>query len=481
MDHPTIRDLPGQVRGAGRTQCFKPNAHADALVIKSDISTAAPPSLPRRTLACMTGRYTLVLTDPVTGRRRAVRWRCLSWRCKACRPLVARRDRQRVLSALRKRDHWIYVVLTIPHPRAYRLATASWNRLRLALNRNYGPVEYVATWERSQQGYPHLNLLVHSIDMKETWLLDDGVTLRRQLQAMATKRGFGWKTHVGDRLVLPSGFARIANYLTKTSTSRDHSKVVDWYDDTGESNEFYDDSGVELDEPCRDCEFGECERHRVEEEETQVPWDAPNHFRRLSASQGLLPLSRKGDEEGELVLGPFELYEARLALENELKNTKLVPEVQGEPSSAENENVPDMSVQLAKKAWIAELELLAAELPAVSPPIDVKERSNESLPAECRSPSAAKLVKRKKSFLRAFFSAVVPMVRTPALWILDRLENAFATPVGDGYLLVDDEGTIPARYRRVFFKVLGLQPGWRLEVNPVQTTTSVPGSEVQGA
>ena len=204
------------------------------------------------------------------GPVRASPFRCRSWRCRRCSWQVARDDYRRVEHAALSRPWWLYVVLTFDPSRwssaweAYLGASRLWDkRLRRRLERSYGRLDYLQTWERTRRGWPHVNLLLRSESLQdhvrtlpERWRrIDEGdhgrgrlahwTGFRRELAPMAEGSGFGrrvWVEIVDSR-------EAVAAYLVKVAEEFSRSSFKDG---------------------------------------DQRPLGAPPHFRRLRASRGLL-------------------------------------------------------------------------------------------------------------------------------------------------------------------------------------------------
>jgi hypothetical protein len=195
-------------------------------------------------------------------------------------------------------------VLTLPgHDRdisiweRYRRAGQRWDgALRKRLQRRYGRVLYLQTWEQHRDGTPHLNVVLGGDSLMEDV---DGQgyspprwskTKRRSVAAPRWRRwwreqaiacGFG-KVTWAERLWSPSEGAErpadgLAAYLVKLAHSLD---LVD-----GRRNPL-------------DASAGELTRSDAKE---QTPIAAPKGFRRLRSSQRLLPpREAKGEYSGTI-------------------------------------------------------------------------------------------------------------------------------------------------------------------------------------
>ncbi len=221
----------------------------------------------RYVAACEQKAWTLVTwpkTDP--GKRQLTRFRCRSWRHEGeCREWKGAQDFTRCREGIRSRSGWTYVVLTFDpkdwpgQAAAYRWAGTLWNRLRLALTRRYGRIEYIQTWEATKKGWPHVNILFHNPAIAAAgWK-----RFRRVLGALAVRAGFGrvlWAEPMRDADAMAGYLVKLARELTGAARK------------------------------------------------DQVPVDAPRHFRRLRASRGLLPpVFHNPEIAGELKQKPLEV------------------------------------------------------------------------------------------------------------------------------------------------------------------------------
>lgn len=179
----------------------------------------------------------------------------------------------------------MYCVLTFArdsfdgdYARAYRGMLHSWAQLRKRFVRQWGKIEYVCVAERHQDGWPHVNLLIRNERLAAACADGGWKRVRsRWLEPAAKACGFGFRTWIE-----PQRSEAIATYLVKLAG-----------------------------------EMGK---------QSQVPLDAPRHFRRLRGSRGFLPpkpkdpdltgrLWRKEIEEVEQWgLSPFPAYQGRPTL-----------------------------------------------------------------------------------------------------------------------------------------------------------------------
>lgn len=228
------------------------------------------------------------------------RFKCRSWRHEGeCRQWKGAQDFTRIREALASRSAWLYLVNGFDQGElpdletGYRDGGRRWNRLRSALHRRWGKIEYVQTWEQHKTGYPHLNTAIYNKRMldyctvegcdhvkrvgRSVRLCDGYAQLRREYRELAERAGFGrvlWLEPVRDQ-------ERMAGYLVKLAREI-----------TGAA------------------------------QKDQTPTRAPRHFRRLRASRGLLPKVHKNEAiTGELRKASYERVAAELAVK---KNSHLV-------------------------------------------------------------------------------------------------------------------------------------------------------------
>lgn len=224
-------------------------------------------------------------------------YRCGSWRCQYCAWSVGREDYRRIEAAALSRERWMYGVLTFDpadvgsRDDAYREAGRRWDKyLRRRLERRFGRIEYMQTWERHLSGWPHMNILFRSSELyaeldkrgferrwakrAQRWALWS--PWRRAFRRFAIDSGFG--QCVWLEAIEPKNREAMAAYLTKVS------------------HEFTSSSTKKGD---------------------QRPFEAPPHFRRVRASRELLPKRTKvswqstldeatGEEKLELVERPID-------------------------------------------------------------------------------------------------------------------------------------------------------------------------------
>lgn len=253
------------------------------------------PRVPVSVAWCATGARQLVVWHrDGTGEVDTRAFRCKSWRCPRCRGHVGLIDYARCAQALAGGHRWLYCVLTLPAEarkrpiwERYRDAGKRWDQaLRKRLQRRYGRIQYLQTWEQHRDGTPHLNVVLGG-----DALLDEVASLgagaprwnARARRAVAVPRwrkwwrssavacGFGRVTWVEQLWSPESGRAKPAEGLAAYMVKLAHNLGVE---------------GAEQIQNPLDRKAGELTRADVKD---QTPLSAPRGFRRLRASQGLLP------------------------------------------------------------------------------------------------------------------------------------------------------------------------------------------------
>lgn len=176
-------------------------------------------------------------------------------------------DFRRVEAAIKKHRQWVYMVLTFPATNAvgineiFRSGLDKWYSLAKRIKREFLTCEYIQTWEITQRGTPHCNVLIHSPSLFSAVDYDRKAFNRQWLLPNIRASGFG-RIHY-CRLMRDA--TAMAGYLTKLTR--------------------------ELTGAGPKC---------------QVPVNAPAHFRRLRASRGLLPPRHKDpDLTGRLIREPL--------------------------------------------------------------------------------------------------------------------------------------------------------------------------------
>lgn len=236
-------------------------------------------SVSRSVRACADGRWKLTLWKlDGTGDPIDAPWVCSSWRCEKCRRFVAAIDYARIAHALYERPTWIYCVLTladIGEPRElWPKCAARWDTLRKRLQRTYGALAYMQTWEQQESGRPHVNVVLHSerlcADVAARGFTPRGAPAwRKTWRTWAMAAGWGPVTWVEE--LRPGGRERegLASYLVKLSLSLGAGALA---------------RGSKL--------AAELVRADLKH---QLPVYAPKGFRRLRTSRGLLPPRFRGD------------------------------------------------------------------------------------------------------------------------------------------------------------------------------------------
>jgi hypothetical protein len=205
---------------------------------------------------CESGSHFVVSWDPKNPAKKSFApFRCRSWRHPGdCQRWKGSQDFVRCRDAMKSRgDRWVYVVLTLDQKHfanewaAYRGGIFRWQKLNQRLSRRYGRVEYLQTWEKHvRTDFPHVNVALCNARISELCVGDGWKLFRRQLNTLAIACGFGLRIwceplRVGQSMTLAGYFTKLSRELTGAGTKN------------------------------------------------QVPVNAPPHFRRIRASQGLLP------------------------------------------------------------------------------------------------------------------------------------------------------------------------------------------------
>jgi hypothetical protein len=149
-----------------------------------------------------------------------------------------------------KRDDWTYLVFTYDQKRwktqgrMWRAGLSIWAKLRKRIRREWGPFQYIQTWEQHRSGAPHVNVLLGNERLAIACMEDWRAVRKQWFKPHAVECGFGpimWCE--------PMRYAgAMAGYLTKLAK------------ELGGSNN-----------------------------KGQTPVMAPRGFRRIRASVGLLP------------------------------------------------------------------------------------------------------------------------------------------------------------------------------------------------
>ena len=210
---------------------------------------------------------------------------CGSWRCPRCCYGVAMQDLRRLEAGVLSRPWWLYAVLTVDPAQwenpweVYRMAGHLWDkRLRKRLERRFGRLVYVQTWEAHRSGWPHLNLLLA------------GDALQRDVEQYPH----------GQRTAIKHGRPRTCHWTAwrgrrKATSGRLRGKSDRW-SDWIEGSGFGRMKWLEIvDSPAAAaCYLGKVAREigaTMWKQGDQRPLNAPRHFRRIRSSRGLLPVA----------------------------------------------------------------------------------------------------------------------------------------------------------------------------------------------
>jgi hypothetical protein len=215
---------------------------------------------------------------------------CKSWRCPRCAYGVAMQDLRRLQTGVLTRPWWLYCVLTIDPTQwanpwhVYRTAGHVWDkRLRKRLERRFGKLTYVQTWEAHRSGWPHLNLLL------------SGDALRDDVLSYPH----------GQRVAIKHGRERACHWTAWRSRRRGargrfkgkRDTWTDWIEASG----FGRMKWVEIvDSPAGVAcylakvarEIGATLWKATGNGGDQRPLNAPPHFRRIRSSRALLPTAK---------------------------------------------------------------------------------------------------------------------------------------------------------------------------------------------
>ncbi len=223
--------------------------------------------------ACKRERWYLNLQSKsgAAGYPKRVPFRCRSWRHEGkCREWCGACDYKRVAEAMQTHGPWSFLVLTYPaiserHNYAlFKAAVVHWDRLRKRLLIPFDDMKYIQTWEVTRKGVPHVNVAISSqklydlVTASGRWVADD----RRKLGVRWAWHDLesSWKTTWLESAQVECGFGPVSTL-----------------------------------EPCTDKERMAGYLLKLARELTgsgrksQIPVDAPLHFRRLRASRKTLP------------------------------------------------------------------------------------------------------------------------------------------------------------------------------------------------
>lgn len=274
-------------RGSSQSRITPPPEHSP--YTRKAVWTGVPGRLHSETTQrCETGSLSVLTWDRETGDVRVSRGYCKGYRCRICGSLVARELRDRITSAVASRPWWLYLVLTFDPADfdsswdAYHRAGKLWDwSLRKRIERTFGPVEYVQTWERhvSARQFPHLNLIL------------TGAGLRRAVnEAGVEERHYAGAGHGRGRLCR---FTPLRRWFARAAPETGFGRRV-WVEvlDVEHSIAAY------LAKAAQDLSAA---RWKAGD---QTPIGAPPHFRRVRASRGLLPPVPEPDPFVEGILVP---------------------------------------------------------------------------------------------------------------------------------------------------------------------------------
>ena len=223
--------------------------------------------------ACRRQRWHLSL-ESTSGKfagKKLVPFRCRSWRHEGeCRQWCGACDFRRCEHALRTFKHWSFLVLTYrtrdwPCIRSlFRETVKHWYALRKRLRKEIGDFRYLQTWEITRRGTPHVNVAISSQNLLEriedqgVWIPDRKRKLRMRWLWHDLSRCF--KTEFLEPAQIASGFGRISTLEPMTDPELLGAYMVKL------ARELTGSGG-----------------------KSQVPVNAPPHWRRIRASQKTLP------------------------------------------------------------------------------------------------------------------------------------------------------------------------------------------------
>ena len=175
-------------------------------------------------------------------------------------------DYERVRKAMEAHQNWVHITLTFEDHKTvsaykrYKEGFLHWSVLRKRIIREFGPIRYIQTWERHKSGIPHCHLAVSNFYMYHEATGSSLTNWWRMLRQDAMATGFGRR---GWLEPLRPGH-HFGAYLTKLANELIGAGTKD-----------------------------------------QVPENAPPHFRRIRATQGLLsPPDKDPDLTGRLFFCP---------------------------------------------------------------------------------------------------------------------------------------------------------------------------------
>jgi len=212
------------------------------------------------------------------GYPKRVPFRCRSWRHEGeCRQWCGKCDFRRCQHALNAFDHWSFLVLTYrkqawPDTHVlFRSSVQHFYALRKRLEKVIGKFRYIQTWEITQKGTPHVNVAISSQKLTEliedqgAWVADDRRKLGMRWAWYDVQNSF--KGAVLEPMQTASGFGKVSTL-----------------------------------EPMNDSDRMAGYMTKLAKElvgagtKSQVPVNAPPHWRRIRASQHTLPPRAKDED-----------------------------------------------------------------------------------------------------------------------------------------------------------------------------------------
>lgn len=215
--------------------------------------------------ACQCGRwYIETWKKDEPDNVRLIPYRCRSWRHEGeCRLWNGAQMFCRVRDAILSLRNWTLLTLTYAqrgrelNAARFREAKEQWAKLRKRLIYDYEGIKYIQTWEVHKSGWPHVHIALSNSELYALCEYDGASNFANLIRHHATSVGFGGR---GEITPLRSTGA-VAGYLSKLA------------------RELVDGSV-----------------------KSQIPVNAPPHFRRLRASRGLLPkVLRNEDYTGRML------------------------------------------------------------------------------------------------------------------------------------------------------------------------------------
>lgn len=226
--------------------------------------------------ACADDRWSILTWNREDGEKPVVRpFRCGSWRHEgACREHCLDVDFARISVAIKEHQHWTYCVLTFDPSQhdsrvsAFKIGVTLWSKLRKRIVYEFGNIKYIQTWEIHGTGWPHVNVLISNKTLWDNLCGNWRKWRKMVLNPMVIECGFGKRFYVQR---MKHG-GKMSSYLVKL--------------------------GMELAGYRKD---------------SQIPVNAPRHFRRIRTSRKLLPPRTKNEKiTGCLMRMPANVVESAL-------------------------------------------------------------------------------------------------------------------------------------------------------------------------